>query len=128
MHDLTDMFPGSEDELKKLSLLKPVAVLQDSASTANPLHPYHNPELSVLQSEQEVVIVHDTCEISAIYMQRHKHQSSLSLGHWFVIAHGLQDNELRDSITALCAKRIIVRKGYNRLSLHTLERFNSGEF
>lgn len=72
--------------------------------------------------------VYDTCEISAIFMQRHKHQIHLSLGHWFCLAHKLDDLELRDAVTALCAKRVIVRKGYNRLSLQTLERFNSGEF
>jgi hypothetical protein len=69
---------------------------------------------------------HDTCEISAIYLQRHKHQAHISLGRWFSLAHSLVDKELDNAVTALEAKRIIVRKGYNRLSLEPLNLYNSG--
>jgi hypothetical protein len=69
---------------------------------------------------------HDTCEISAIYMQRHSYMKDTSLGCWFDRAHELKDNDLRNCTTALEAKRLIVRKHYNRLSLLVLQRYNAG--
>jgi hypothetical protein len=68
----------------------------------------------------------DTCEISAIYMSRHQHHARLSLGQWFNLAHTLKDIELEYAVTALEAKRLIVRKGYNILSLEPLMHFNAG--
>ena len=69
---------------------------------------------------------HDTCEIAFIYMQRHKHMSGMSLGQWFDNAHGLKDEDLHWAVTTLEAKRIIVKKGYNRLSLEPLMHYNAG--
>lgn len=68
----------------------------------------------------------DTCEISAIYMSRHQHHARLSLGQWFNLAHSLKDNDLAFAVTALEAKRIIVRKHYTHLSLEPLMHFNAG--
>lgn len=74
----------------------------------------------------EPPFIHDTCEISAIYMQKHSYMSGVSLGQWFNRAHELGDDELINAVTALEAKRLIVRKGYNRLPLITLEQYNAG--
>ena len=78
------------------------------------------------QQDEGRRVIHDTCEIAFIYMQRHKHMAGMSLGQWFDNAHGLKDEDLHWAVTTLEAKRIIVKKGYNRLSLEPLMHYNAG--
>jgi hypothetical protein len=106
-----DMFAANEQTAKTIESFP----FSSPASPQNSAHTYE-PE------------THDTCEISAIYMQRPAHAMNISLGRWFMLAHKLQDSELLNAVSALEAKRVIVRKGYNRLSLQPLLNYNHGDF
>lgn len=102
------------------------------------IHSFTAPTLKELKLHQLYVLTnslqdshifqeaHDTCEIAFIYMQRHKHMIGMSFGQWFDNAHSLKDEDLYWAVTTLEAKRIIVRKGYNRLSLEPLMHYNAG--
>lgn len=68
----------------------------------------------------------DTAEITQIYMQRPTSLAAFKLGQWFNRAHGLKDFELEQAASALETKLLIVRKGFNSLSLAPLKAYNEG--
>lgn len=68
--------------------------------------------------------VFDTQQITDIYMQRPVSIQTMRMGAWFAGAHCLQDWELKHCVGTSEARRHIIAKGYNCLSLEPLEAFN----
>lgn len=68
--------------------------------------------------------VHDTAEITEIYLVRPTWMAKQSLGIWFCNAHGLVDTDMKLSASGMLTKKLMWMRKYTMFPLEPLLRYN----
>jgi hypothetical protein len=77
---------------------------------------------TVIQADDRI---HDTAEITEIYLQRPQSCLNQSLGIWFCNAHGLRDGDMKLSASSLLTKKYLWMRGYTKFPLGPLLKYNA---
>lgn len=68
--------------------------------------------------------MHDTAEITELFLARPTWMAGQTLGIWFCNAHGLHDADLKLSASGALTKKYLWMRGYTRFPLEPLIAYN----
>lgn len=71
--------------------------------------------------------IHDTSEITDIYLARPTWQANQSLGVWFCNAHGLVDADLKLSASGQLTKKLMWMRNYTKFPIEPLLKYNQSK-